>query len=153
MSLEEDIKQEKFSSEYQKLAINIAFTNSFLTNLLNSYLKPYDLSVQQYNVLRILRGQHPSPVSINAITDRMIDKMSNASRLVEKLRKKDMIHRQPCNTDKRQVDVCITTNGLENLSKIDALMGQYEHQFDHLDISEVTMANKVLDDLRKNIND
>ena len=78
--------------------------------------------MQQYNVLRIIRGQHPNPVSINTITDRMIDKMSNASRLVEKLRKKTMIHRQTCNTDKRQVDVCITTKGLEILAEIDALM-------------------------------
>ena len=150
MSLEEDIKQERFSSEYQKLAINIAYTNSYLTNLLNKYLKPYDLSMQQYNVLRILRGQHPKPVSINTITDRMIDKMSNASRLVEKLRKKTMILRQTCTTDKRQVDVCITTKGLEILAEIDALMGRYEKQFEHLDLSEVSVANKVLDDLRKN---
>ena len=150
MSLEEDIKQEKFSSEYHKLTINIAFTNSYLTNLLNNYLKPFDLSMQQYNVLRIIRGQHPNPVSINAITDRMIDKMSNASRLVEKLRKKTMIHRQTCNTDKRQVDVCITTKGLEILAEIDALMDRYEKKFTHIDLAEISVANKVLDDLRIN---
>ncbi len=150
MSLEEDIKQEKFSSEYHKLTINIAFTNSYLTNLLNNYLKPFDLSMQQYNVLRIIRGQHPNPVSINTITDRMIDKMSNASRLVEKLRKKTMIHRQTCNTDKRQVDVCITTKGLEILAEIDALMDRYEKKFTHIDLAEISVANKVLDDLRIN---
>ena len=148
MSLEEEIKQEKFSSEYQKLTINIAYTNSYLTNLLNSFLKPYDLSMQQYNVLRILRGQHPTPVSINSITDRMIDKMSNASRLVEKLRKKDMIKRETCSSDKRQVDVCITTKGLDALSEIDKLMADYERQFDHLNVKDVAHANKVLDDLR-----
>lgn len=150
MSLEEDIKQSQFSSEYQKLTVNIAFTNSYLTNLLNNYLKPYDLSVQQYNVLRILRGQHPKPVSINSITDRMIDKMSNASRLVEKLRKKNMILRQTCSSDKRQVDVGITTYGLEALSEIDELMSDFERQFDHLSVEEVRSANKVLDELRKN---
>ena len=148
MSLEEEIKQEKFSSEYQKLTINIAYTNSYLTNLLNNFLKPYDLSMQQYNVLRILRGQHPTPVSINSITDRMIDKMSNASRLVEKLRKKDMIKRETCSSDKRQVDVCITTKGLDALSEIDKLMADYERQFDHLNVKDVAHANKVLDDLR-----
>lgn len=155
MSLEEGIKQEKFSSEYHKLTINIAFTNSYLTNLLNNYLKPYELSMQQYNVLRILRGQHPSPVSINSITDRMIDKMSNASRLVEKLRKKDMIQRETCSADKRQVDVCITTKGLTALTEIDTLMAGFERQFEHIDVKEVALANKVLDDLRikKNIND
>ncbi|MFT5722930.1 MAG: DNA-binding MarR family transcriptional regulator [Bacteroidia bacterium] len=151
MSLEEDIKQEKFSSEYQKLNINIAFTHSYLTNLLNKILKPYDLSMQQYNVLRILRGQHPNPVSINTITDRMIDKMSNASRLVEKLRKKSMINRETCSADKRQVDVCLATPGLETLKRIDILMVDYEKLFDHLDVSEVKLANKVLDQIRKTI--
>ncbi len=149
MSLEEDIKQEKFSSEYQKLSVNIAFTNSYLASLLNNYLKPFDLSAQQYNVLRILRGQHPNPVSINSITDRMIDKMSNASRLVEKLRRKNMIRRETCASDKRQVDVCITTYGLEVLQSIDSLMKDYENQFSHLSIEDVTFANQVLDDLRK----
>lgn len=149
MSLEEDIKQEKFSSEYQKLTINIAFTNSYLTNLLNNFLKPYDLSMQQYNVLRILRGQHPDPVSINSITDRMIDKMSNASRLVEKLRMKDMIKRETCSADKRQVDVCITTKGLTVLTELDKLMLNYEQQFEHLDVKEVARVNNLLDELRK----
>lgn len=149
MSLEEDIKQEKFSSEYQKLTINIAFTNSYLTNLLNNFLKPYDLSMQQYNVLRILRGQHPDPVSINSITDRMIDKMSNASRLVEKLRMKDMIKRETCSADKRQVDICITTKGLTVLTELDKLMLNYEQQFEHLDVKEVARVNNLLDELRK----
>jgi DNA-binding MarR family transcriptional regulator len=150
MSLEEDIKQEKFSSEYQKLMINIAFTNSYLANLLNKYLKPYDISMQQYNVLRILRGQHPSLVSINSITNRMIDKMSNASRLVEKLHKKNMISRQTCTADKRQVDVGIATKGLKALDEIDVLMSDFESNFNHLDIRAVQQANNVLDDLRKN---
>lgn len=148
MSLEEDIKQEKFQSEYQKLVVNIAFTHSFLTNMFNSYLKPYDLSMQQYNVLRILRGQHPEPVSINSITDRMIDKMSNASRLVEKLHKKEMIGRSKCAADKRQVDVTITSKGLETLTELDHLMGDYENKFNHVDQKAIAEVNNVLDELR-----
>lgn len=148
MSLEQDIQQEQFTSPYHKLAINIAFTNGYLTNLLNNYLKPYGLSMQQYNVLRILRGQHPNPVSINSITDRMIDKNSNASRLVEKLRLKSLIGRNQCPEDKRQVDVCITTKGLEVLSEIDAIMTDYEKHFTHLNVKDVELANSVLDDLR-----
>ncbi len=148
MSLEEDIKQEKFQSEYQKLVVNIAFTHSFLTNMFNSYLKPYDLSLQQYNVLRILRGQHPEPVSINSITDRMIDKMSNASRLVEKLHKKEMIGRRKCTEDKRQVDVTITSKGLETLAELDHLMGDYENKFNHVDKKSIAEVNNVLDELR-----
>jgi len=148
MSLEEDIKQEKFQSEYQKLVVNIAYTHSFLTNMFNSYLKPYDLSMQQYNVLRILRGQHPEPVSINSITDRMIDKMSNASRLVEKLHKKEMIGRRKCASDKRQVDVTITSKGLETLAELDHLMGDYENKFNHVDKKAIAEVNNVLDELR-----
>jgi len=148
MSIEQDIKQEQFASPYHKLVINIAFTNGYLTNLLNNYLKPYGISMQQYNVLRILRGQHPNPVSINSITDRMIDKNSNASRLVEKLRIKSLIGRSQCPEDKRQVDVCITTKGLEVLSEIDKIMTDYDKHFSHLNVSDVELANSVLDDLR-----
>ncbi len=148
MSLEQEIKQESFSTEYHKLAINIAFTNAYLTNLLNNYLKPHDISMQQYNVLRILRGQHPSPVSINSITDRMIDKMSNASRLVEKLRKKRMVARNKCSMDKRQVDVCITEWGLDVLKQIDTSMDQYENYFNHLSVEDARQVNRTLDELR-----
>ena len=148
MSLEEDIKQEKFQSEYQKLVVNIAYTHSFLTNMFNSYLKPYDLSMQQYNVLRILRGQHPEPVSINSITDRMIDKMSNASRLVEKLHKKEMVGRNKCAADMRQVDVTITSKGLETLAELDQFMGDYKNKFSHVDQKAIADVNNVLDELR-----
>ncbi|MBO6515974.1 MAG: MarR family transcriptional regulator [Bacteroidia bacterium] len=152
MSLEREIKQEKFSSEYQKLAVNIAFTNAYLTSLLSKNLKPHDISMQQYNVLRILRGQHPNPVSINSITDRMIDKMSNASRLVEKLRKKSMVERKTCTVDRRQVDVCITNKGLEVLSVIDDTMENFDHMFNHVSIEDAQSANSILDKLR-NSND
>ena len=149
MNIEEVIRSDKMQLSAKTL-INIMYTSRTLEDAMADLLKSYKLSSPQFNVLRILRGKHPNPVSINTITDRMIDKMSNASRLVEKLRKKTMILRQTCNTDKRQVDVCITTKGLEILAEIDALMGRYEQQFAHLDQSEVSIANKVLDDLRKN---
>lgn len=152
MALEHDIKQNKFTSEYQKLVINIAYTNGYLTNLLNNFLKPYGLSMQQYNVLRILRGQHPEPVSINSITDRMIDKMSNASRLVAKLQLKSMVARNKCAIDRRQVDVCITSKGLDVLAEIDEKMINYENQFSHIDIGDAQIVNRVLDELRNNEN-
>ncbi len=148
MSLETDIKQEKFSSEYSKLVINIAYTNAYLGTIFAGTLKPYDLSMQQFNVLRILRGQHPKPVSINNITDRMIDKMSNASRLVEKLRKKSLVERKKCEFDGRQVDVCITTKGLDVLAELDGIMNDYDKQFHHLPEDEAKAANDILDKLR-----
>jgi DNA-binding MarR family transcriptional regulator len=148
MSLETDIKQEKFTSEYSKLIINIAYTNAYLGTIFAGTLKPYDLSMQQFNVLRILRGQHPKPVSINNITDRMIDKMSNASRLVEKLRKKSMIERSKCEHDGRQVDVAITTKGLKVLAELDVIMEEYDKQFHHLSEEDAKTANEILDRLR-----
>lgn len=108
MKIEDEIKQSKFHSEYQKLAINILFTNQWLTTNTTKILKPFGISPQQYNVLRILKGQSPNAISVSNIMDRMIDKMSNTSRLVEKLRQKELIERVTCEKDRRQVDVKIT---------------------------------------------
>ena len=88
MKLEEAIKQKKFWNEFEKAVINILYTASWLEGINIRRLKPHDISPQQYNVLRILRGSHPNPVMLGEITERMIDKNSNATRLVEKLRLK-----------------------------------------------------------------
>jgi len=148
MSIESDIKQGKFSSEYQKLFINIAYTSSYLTSLLSTYLKPYGLSMQQYNVLRILRGQDPEPVSINSITDRMIDKMSNASRLVDKLHLKELVERRKCETDGRQVDVLLSTKGKNTLAELDEIMPIFESGFHHIEEDEAKLLNQFLDRIR-----
>ena len=149
MGIAKDIQQQKFRSEHQKLFINIAFTNSFLNGKLNTYLKPYGLSMQQFNVLRILRGQHPEPVSINSITERMIDKMSNASRLVDKLQLKEMVERRQCEADRRQVDVVLSERGIQVLSELDSIIPEFEHQFMTLTEDEARMVNDLLDKLRE----
>ncbi|MCB9245419.1 MAG: MarR family transcriptional regulator [Flavobacteriales bacterium] len=149
MKIEEAIQQGKFKSPYQKLVINIAFTNSYLSNMIATVLKPYDLSMQQYNVLRILRGQHPHPVSINSITERMIDRMSNASRLVEKLRKKELVERRQCAEDKRQVDVILTDSGLQVLHELDDIISGVDGSMNHLTEKEANQLNDLLDKLRK----
>jgi len=148
MGIEQDIKQEKFQSEYQKLFVNIAYTNSFLSTILSNYLKPYKLSMQQYNVLRILRGQYPKAVSINSITDRMIDKMSNASRLVDKLQTKELVERTKCIHDKRQVDIELSTKGLETLNLLDKVLPNFESDFQQLTTAEAKKLNELLDKLR-----
>ncbi len=89
MSLEEDIGQKDFHSEYHKAVLNILHTHAFLVDRMNDLLKKYDVTRQQYNVLRILRGQLPASASVNLIRERMLDKMSDASRIVERLRLKD----------------------------------------------------------------
>src|SRR6478735_31342 len=119
MSLEQDIKQEKFGSEFDKAAINILFTSSWLSNVNASRFKPHDITPEQFNVLRILRGSHPKKMMLSDITSRMIDKSSNCTRLVEKLRIKGFVSREICENNRRQVDIGITAKGLSLLSKID----------------------------------
>lgn len=149
MTLEEQIKQKSFSSEAEKAIVNISFTHSYLAGLLNSALKEYNVSLQQFNVLRILKGQHPKPVSVNDITDRMIDKMSNASRLVEKLRLKGFIQRDKCSFDKRQVDVSITESGISLLSQLNIVVNELISHHNHVTPEEYQQLNKLLDKIRK----
>lgn len=148
MSIEKAIKQKKFVNPYQKLVINIAYTNAYINDLVHQKLKPFSLSTEQYNVLRILRGQHPTPVSILAITERMINKMSNASRLVEKLRLKDLVERTVSVDDKRRVDVNITEKGLAVLKELDEIMIDFANQFGPLTVEEINTLNELLDKLR-----
>ncbi|MFT4523076.1 MAG: DNA-binding MarR family transcriptional regulator [Bacteroidia bacterium] len=152
MGIEHDIKQKAFQTEYQKVFINVAYTNSYLTTMMNTFLKKYDVSMQQYNVLRIARGQHPNPTTVSMITDRMIDKMSNASRLVDKLQLKELLERKQCSSDKRQVDVHITTRGLELLNEIDQFMSEFEAQLSHVSLERAALLNDILDEIRNNIN-
>jgi DNA-binding MarR family transcriptional regulator len=122
MKIEDALKIKKFSSPVQKASISIIYTGHWLTDVTNTLLKPYDLSEQQFNVLRILRGQKKGPVSLSVIQERMLHRMSNATRLVEKLRIKGYVSREICDENRRKVDICITTKGLKILEMIDDLM-------------------------------
>src|SRR5690606_17571768 len=112
MKLEDEIKQDKFHSQYHKLMINLLFTGNWVYYHNKKFLKRYGISPEQFNVLRILRGQYPKPSSINLLNERMLDRMSNVSRLVEKLRIKNLLKRSECPKDRRQVDILITEEGL-----------------------------------------
>jgi DNA-binding MarR family transcriptional regulator len=148
MTIEEEIKQDKFRNEYQKLMINVLFTGNWIYYNNKKFLKPYDISPEQYNVLRILRGQYPKPASINLLNERMLDKMSNVSRLVEKLRIKDLIVRGECNKDRRQVDITITNKGLKLLAKLDLDILVLEERFKAVTTKEAKVLNGLLDKLR-----
>ena len=149
MRLEDEIKQESFSSEYQKAVLNIAVTSSWLESIFSSHLKPHGLSSQQYNVLRILRGQGDDAISVNDIMSRMIDKMSNASRLVEKLKQKELIERIICEEDRRQVDVKITKKGLILLEKMDKTMDGENVIKNSISQKEATQLSEILEKIRK----
>jgi len=148
MKLEEEIKQSKFRNEYHKLAVNIFYTYSWLLNLQTQLFKKFKITSNQYNILRILRGQHPNPATINLLKDRMIDKMSDVSRLVERLRKKGLVKRELCKNDRRRVDVVITDKGLKLLSDIDKLNDEYDSFFRNLSVTESKTLNDLLDKLR-----
>jgi DNA-binding MarR family transcriptional regulator len=118
-SIEDLIQQSKFRDEKHKAIISVIYTSNLLSNFHDSYFKQFNLTSQQYNVLRILRGQHPKPATVNVIRERMMDKMSDASRIVERLRKAGFVERVVCKEDRRAVDVQITQKGLDVLTEID----------------------------------
>jgi len=149
MSIEKDIKQQKpFKSSYQKLVVNLIYTSNWMSSEQQGLLKPFDLSSQQYNVLRILRGQYPNPITVNGIIERMLDKMSNASRLVDKLLSKGYVSRCDNADDRRACDIRITETGSEILKKIDELQEAADEKMKRLTPEEAELLSSLLDKLR-----
>ncbi|MFZ1322491.1 MAG: MarR family transcriptional regulator [Ignavibacteria bacterium] len=148
MKIEDEIKQTKFNSEYTKLIINLVYTGNRMNFKTNELLKVKNLTLQQYNVLRILRGQHPNPATVNMIIDRMLDKMSNASRIIDKLEDKKLAVRKINLKDKRCADVMISEKGLELLKELDSEIKNIEKSNIHLSLQEVKILNDLLDKLR-----
>ncbi len=148
MALEQDLKQEKFSNEFHKMAVNIMFTSSWLHNSNTARLKAHDITPEQYNVLRILRGSHPKKMMLSEITSRMIDKSSNCTRLVEKLRLKELVNREICEGNRRQVDISITNKALGVLKKIDKESDSWITALKNVTAAEAKELNRVLDKLR-----
>lgn len=126
------------------------YTAGWLGGLHLQLLKPFGISNQQYNVLRILRGQKGSPLSINCVAERMIDKNSNASRLVDKLEEKELVVRTVCPRDRRQVEVRITPKGLELLESMDVCTEQLHNIVAALSEDEARVVNTLLDKMRIN---
>lgn len=148
MKLEDEIKQTKFRNESHKLAVNIVFSNNWLMGRQSELFNGFDITANQFNILRILRGQYPNPASINLLKDRMIDKMSDASRLVERLRIKEYVKRELSSNDRRRVDVIITEKGLNLLKEIDRLDSNYDSLFKNLSVEETKVINELLDKMR-----
>ncbi|MBK9452047.1 MAG: MarR family transcriptional regulator [Bacteroidetes bacterium] len=148
MEIEKEIVQAKFKSPLQKGIVNIIYTSNWIHSRQAKVLKPFGITIQQYNILRILRGQHPNPASITLLTDRMLDKMSNASRLVEKLLAKGYVERTVCPSDRRQVNVLITPVGLAILPQLENVLDQVEGNVHNLSDDELEMLSSLLDRLR-----
>ncbi len=149
MKIEQEIQQKKFVDVYQKAHINVLFTSSWLNQHIHDILKPFGISWQQYNILRILRGMASRPASIKLLTRRMIDKTSNASRLVDKLDRKGLVRREVCAHDRRRVDVYLTEAGHELLSTTSELMElRMRERMSALSPDEAEALNKLLDKMR-----
>jgi len=148
MKIEEEIKQPEFKSETQKLVVNLLFTGSWLELKNAQKFKEFGLTIRQFNVLRILRGQHTKPVTVNLIMERMLDKSSNASRIVDKLVFKKYVERKICPKDRRQVDVKITDRGLKLLKEIDDDINNWQNELISLTDKEMMQLNTLLDKLR-----
>ncbi|MEO0001966.1 MAG: hypothetical protein RL766_2012 [Bacteroidota bacterium] len=148
MGLEKDIQQSSFSGQNQKAVINLIYTYHWVTEQIKIILFEEDITLQQYNILRILRGSDPRPLSTLTIRERMLDKMSDTSRIVDRLLLKKLVSKRLCNTDKRLVDVSITSEGKAMLQRIDARDNEMRSVMEKLNEDELTTLNGLLDKLR-----
>jgi DNA-binding MarR family transcriptional regulator len=149
MKIEEAIQQKSFADPFHKAQVNVLYTAAWINQQSTQALKPFNISIQQYNILRILRGMHPEPATVKLLTERMIDKMSNASRLVEKLKQKDLVCREGCPEDRRRVNISITDKGLELLEKASvALDTAVSNHMQYLEQVEAESLSNMLDRIR-----
>lgn len=149
MKLEQEIKQNKFKDAYHKLRVNILYTSNWMGHQYSKDLKKFGISIEKFNVLQILRVQYPNPSTINFLVDRLLNKMSNASRLVEALKKKGLLERDVNQGDGRARDVLITKKGFALLKKLDKIEEKWIKNFYHLSENEIEKTNDLLDMLRK----
>ena len=146
--IEDAIQQKEFKDQFNKAVVNLIYTHSYLVTAQSVLFKPHELSPEQYNVLRILKGQNGVPTTVSSIQDRMLNKMSNASRLVEKLKMKGLVERTECPADRRQVDILITEKGIELLKTIQKQVEENNVQYINLTNEEAVQLNDLLDKLR-----
>jgi DNA-binding MarR family transcriptional regulator len=147
MTLEKDINQQVFRSEYQKAIINLIYTFNWVNEKINNRFEPFDITQQQFNILRILRGAG-QPLSTLQIRQRMLDKMSDTSRIVDRLVKKGMVKKSICREDRRLVDVLLTDKGKKLLQSMDGLNEEMESIFKYLSEEEARRLNILLDKIR-----
>lgn len=148
MRLEEEIKQKEFASIFHKLAVNILYTHNWIDYHMQKRFREFDLTNSQYNILRILKGQYPQSASVNLLKERMLDKMSDASRLVERLRVKGLVDRKVSKTDRRKVEVIITQSGIKLLDKMKFIEDEAKTLLQNLSEEEAQKLNDLLDNLR-----
>jgi DNA-binding MarR family transcriptional regulator len=148
MRIDEEIQSTNFEDNYHKAVINISYTYSWLNNTFKCKFEKHKLTNQQFNVLRILRGQYPKPATVNLIKERMVDKMSDASRIVDRLVQKGLVSRCTNNQDRRAVDIRISDQGLAVLGIMDKEFKTKEILGNNLSEEEAAQLSDLLDKLR-----
>jgi len=148
MRIEDEIKQPHFRDEFQKAHINLIYTAGWLQLRQAAAFKPFGLTLPQFNILRILRGQHPLPATVALLIDRMLDKTSNASRIVDRLEEKQLVTRTVCPANRRAVDIRITKAGLALLDQIEVAGILQSIDKAPLDETEMRQLNALLDKIR-----
>jgi DNA-binding MarR family transcriptional regulator len=147
MGIDKEIQTQNFRNEFQKVGVNIIFTANWFTERFKQILDEYDITNQQFNILRILRGSK-RPLSTLQIRDRMLDKMSDTSRIVDRLVKKELVEKAVCEADKRLVDIRITDKGMALLLELDNRNEDTDKLLSGLDEQEAKQLNHLLDKLR-----
>ncbi len=149
MKVDDLIKSERAIPLKKRVVLNIVLTQTVVTDKLNEILKPFDLSVEQFNVLRILRGQKGCPANMFAIQERMLAKTSNTTRLVDKLLIKDLVTREVCPDNRRKIEVLITKKGLDILLALDPKIEDHENYFaSNMTSLELEQLNFLLEKYR-----
>jgi DNA-binding MarR family transcriptional regulator len=149
MKIEEVLKSTVPMGDSKKIILNVMYTQNILSEKFNEILKPYDISGEQYNVLRILRGQKGCPANMCAIQERMLAKTSNTTRLVDKLLLKELVTREVCHDNRRKIEVLITQKGLDVLNELDPKVSAHEEFFSkNLNADEIILLNQLLEKYR-----
>jgi len=147
MKLEEAIKSSRFTDEKHKAAINILYTAWWLKNSFSLLIKKEDITLEQYNVMRILRGMHPEAMCVKDIGSRIIEKSSNVPRIIDRLVLKKMVKRTPSKLDKRETLVSLTDKGMNILAKTITVIDQV-HKDAGIDEKEAMLLNELLEKMR-----
>ena len=147
MGIEQDIQQPNFRNEFQKMGINLLFTANWLNEQIGKMLAEEGVTQQQYNILRILRGS-TTPLSTLKIRERMLDKMSDTSRIVDRLIAKELVLKNTCEKDKRLVDITLSPKGLDLVDQLDQFNDRIDALLKGINESEAATMNQILDKIR-----
>ncbi len=148
MGIDKDIQQTIFRNAHQKAAINLIFTVGWMRDRTRQFFETHDITPQQFNILRILRGSFPQPLSTLQIRERMLEKMSDTSRIVDRLIAKGLVKKLPCKHDRRLVDVIISEKGKKILEKLDDSQDAMDAVLGNLSEKEANILSDLLDKIR-----